>query len=141
MGKSSATTSARRTGDSATLARTGRKSIMRQGAARRGCLSKARILVARNIRGIQQQAGVARSAKGVGIAIYDNDIALPMAYVNQLAMVLTQRVLKRRTVKVEVAEAAYRIAILGEAPEPIIEALRKGSHARAPADVSPNTED
>ena len=128
MGKA---TSVRRTGDGASKLDS-RKAIMRQPKARRDALAKARILVPRNIRGVQQEAGVARSARGVGTAIYDNDIALPMAYVVQLACEMTQKYLKRRTVKVEVMEAAYRVAILGEPFAMVLEELKKGGKQPRP---------
>lgn len=98
----------------------------------RANLAKNRALVQRNIRQLSKDNNVVRSAKGVGQAIYDNDVALPIAKVVVLAIHFCQ-LHKKKTVKAEHVEAAYRVAILGEDALEVFSESKRSTEAPADA--------
>ena len=84
--------------------------------------------MARNIKDLQHRANVKRSGRGVGLAIYDTQVAPAVDKTCQLALHLTQ-MLGLRTVKCHIYEQAMRTVMFGEKiPE---EMLLAAKHRKA----------
>lgn len=69
-----------------------------------------RIMVPRNIRNIMKNAKVKRAAKGVGIAVYDTNVAPAMKAICTLALFITQ-LHGRRTITEAVMHQACEIVL------------------------------